>query len=199
MTTAAVPPSARTRIRRHPERAESRATAEAILQEGLVAHVALVRGGDPVVLPFTYHYGDGRLYLHGAPAAGTMRALRKGVPVCVEVTLVDALIASRTAENHSINYRTAVCFGRARLVADRERKRGVLEAMISRYFPGRTAGIDYAAITIPEFKKTDLFEVEIDAISAKVRAGGPKGPVDADASSPYSAGIVPLAGGKQPV
>ena len=191
--------SSRTRIRRHPEREQSRAVAEAILAEGLIAHVAIVQQGQPVVLPFTYHYDGGRIYLHGSSDAGTLRALRKGAPVCVEVTLADALIASRTAENHSINYRTAVCFGTARLIVGRERKRAVLEAMIGRYFPGRTAGIDYSDITAPELKQTALFEVEVEAMSAKARSGGPNGATDYDPTAPGSAGIVPLASGPRSV
>ncbi|MBI2887226.1 MAG: pyridoxamine 5'-phosphate oxidase family protein [Chloroflexi bacterium] len=191
--------SSRTRIRRHPERAQTHDAAKAILAEGLVAHVATVQEGWPVVLPFTYHYDGDRIYLHGSSDAGTLRALRKGAPVCVEVTLADDLIASRTATNHSMNYRTAVCFGTARLIVGLARKRAVLEAMIGRYFPGRTAGIDYANVTTSELKETALFEVEVEAMSAKARSGGPAGATDSDPTAPGAAGIVPLAPGPRSV
>ena len=166
-----------------------------MLTSGLVAHVAFSQEGQPFVLPFTFLYDGGHIYLHGAPASRTIRGLREGTPVCVEVTLLDALIASRTAEYHSINYRSAVCFGTARVVTDREKKRRVLETLISRYFPGRTPGVDYAAISDREFKLTELLEVEIEEMSAKARSGGPMGPRDADLDAPGNAGIVPLPHG----
>lgn len=193
-TTAASSP--RSRIRRHPERALAVPDgALDVLAEGLVAHVAFAQDGQPFVLPFTFLYQDGHLYLHGAPASRTIRALGAGAPVCVEVTVLDGLIASRTAEYHSINYRSAVCFGTARIVRDREQKRRVFETLIGRYFAGRTAGVDYAAITEKEFRATELLVVEIEEMSAKARTGGPKGPLDADPSAPGSAGIVPLPPG----
>jgi nitroimidazol reductase NimA-like FMN-containing flavoprotein (pyridoxamine 5'-phosphate oxidase superfamily) len=185
--------SARARIRRHPERArELPDGAVEVLMSGLVAHVAFSQDGQPFVLPFTYLYDGGHIYLHGAPASRTIRGLRSGMPVCIEVTLLDALVASRSAEYHSINYRSAVCFGVARVVQDRAKKRRVLETLIGRYFPGRTAGVDYAAITEKEFKATELIEVDIEEMSAKARTGGPMGPHDADEDALGNAGIVPL-------
>ncbi len=64
--------STRTRIRRHPERSAPE-LAEELLRTGRVAHVAFVAAGQPYVLPFTYHYDAGKLYIHGAPASRTLR------------------------------------------------------------------------------------------------------------------------------
>jgi len=107
--------SARTRIRRHPERSAPE-LAEEFLRAGRVAHVAFVAAGQPYVLPFTYHYDAGKVHYHGAPASCTLRALRTlglGTPVCAEVTLLDGLVASRDAKSHSVNYRSVVIFGDA--------------------------------------------------------------------------------------
>jgi uncharacterized protein len=192
--------SPRSRVRRHPERAlASREEAEQIFSEGLVAHVAFVQAGQPFVLPFSFLFADGQLYLHGAPAGRAIRAFRDGAAVCVEVTVLEALIASRDAEKHSINYRSAVCFGTARVIRDRSVKGRILEAMIGRYFPGRTAGVDYAAITDKEFRGVELLQVEIEELSAKARTGGPLGPRDADPGAAGSAGIVPLPDGPRSV
>lgn len=183
-------PQGRTTIRRHPERALALPDdAEAILRQSLVAHVGIVDDGWPVVIPMTFFYEDGAIFLHGAPASRLVKALASGTPVCVETTLVDGLIASKSAETHSVNYRSVVCFGRGSLVTDRERRRLVLEAMIARYFPGRTAGADYAPITDREDKATRLVEVRIEEISAKGRSGGPRGPFDDDPSAPGTAGV----------
>jgi hypothetical protein len=189
--TAMTHPSAR--IRRHPERGLAvPEDAEAILAQGVVAHVGIVQDGWPVVIPMTYLYRDGCVYIHGAPGSRTVKAVGSGTPACIEVTLVDALIASKSAETHSVNYRSVVLFGRGELVRDAERRTAILTELISRYFPGRTAGTDYAHITEPELKATALVELRVEGMSAKGRSGGPRGPLDDDPDAPGNAGIVPV-------
>jgi len=186
-------PASRTAIRRHPERAlVVPEDAAAILDQAVVAHTGFVQDGQPYVLPMTFLYRNGSIYLHGAPGSRTVKALASGQPICIEVTLVDGLIASRSAETHSVNFRSVVAFGRGRLVRGHEQSRPVFEAMIARYFPGRTAGSDYAHITEPEFKATRLVEVVIEEMSAKGRSGGPAGPFDNDPTAPGNAGIHPV-------
>ena len=186
----------RTTIGRHPERALAvPEDAEAILAEALVAHVGFVQDEQPYVVPMTYYYRDGCIYLHGAPGSRTVKVLASGAPVCVEVTLVDGLIASKSAETHSVNYRSVLCFGRGALVRDKERRREILEAMIARYFPGRAANVDYAPITTQEDKATRLVEIPVEAMSAKGRFGGPRGPFDADPEAHGNAGVHPVSRG----
>jgi len=186
----------RTKIRRHPERALALPEeAEAILAEALVAHVGIVQDGQPYVLPMTFLYRDGSGYSRGAPGSRTIKTLAGGAPACIEVTLVDGLIASKSAETHSVNYRSVILFGRGELVRDKERRRELLETMIGRYFPGRAAGADYAPITEQEDKATRLVEVRIEAMSAKGRSGGPRGPFDDDPVAPGNAGIHPISTG----
>jgi nitroimidazol reductase NimA-like FMN-containing flavoprotein (pyridoxamine 5'-phosphate oxidase superfamily) len=189
--------SVRTRIRRHPERSITDVTEfAAILRAGFVAHVGFVMDGQPFVILMTYHF-DGadptRLYLRGAHQSRLLEHLATGAPVCVSVMLLDGLVYSRTAEFHSVNYRSVVVFGRAAPELDMERKRQLLESIIARYHPGRAAGRDYEPIPDAHLKTTALVALEIEEWSAKSREGGPKGPRDADATALGSAGVVALA------
>lgn len=183
----------RSRIRRHPERAVPE-MAEEILLRGRVAHVAFAIDGQPYVLPMTYHYEDAILYVHGAPASRTMKAVRAGTPVCVEVTLLDGLVASRDAKSHSANYRSAIVFGVAEPVTDLETKRAVMERMTLRYFPGRTAGQDYQPAHDGDLRTIDLLAIGVEEQSAKARFGGPKGPHDADEDGPGTRYVLTLPG-----
>ena len=181
----------RTRIRTHPERAVPD-EAEAILEQGLIAHLGFVADGQPIVIPMGYHYEQGRVYVHSRRGGRLPRQLRAGSPVCVEVTLLDGLVASRDALYHSMNYRSAVAFGRARPVADAEAKADILERMTRRYFPGRTVGVDYRPPSAADLKITDLLEIEIEELNGKKRAGPPKGPED-DAEEGFgSRGVLPV-------
>jgi nitroimidazol reductase NimA-like FMN-containing flavoprotein (pyridoxamine 5'-phosphate oxidase superfamily) len=187
-------PSSRATLRSHAERAAPE-EAPAILGAGLVAHVAFVQDGQPFAIPMTYHYDPaepGRLYLHGAHASRLMGHLAGGARVCVTVTLTDGLVYSRTALYHSVNYRSVVCFCRTAEGPDMEAQRALLDAMIARYFPGRTAGQDYEPAPSEHLEATAFIALEIEEWSAKVRRGGPKGPRDADPEAPGTAGVVPL-------
>ncbi len=185
--------SPRSRIRRHAERAAPE-EAERILQAGRVAHVAYTLEGLPYVIPFTYDYADGAIYLHGAPASRTLKTLRGGMDVAIEVTLLDGLIASRDAESHSANYRTVVVYGRAERVMSRVEKRAILERMTLRYFPGRTVGADYEAATEKQLRALEVLRVPVTELGVKMRTGGPRGPRDADPTASGTAYVVELGG-----
>ncbi len=187
----------RSRIRRHAERSAA-SEAQRILEAGRVAHVAYALDGQPHVIPFLYDYSDGALYLHGAPGSRTLKSLRGGMPVAVEVLLLDGLIASRDAESHSANYRSVVVYGVARRMTQMAEKRAILEHMTLRYFPGRTVGVDYASATDKQMRALEVLRVPVDELSAKMRIGGPRGPRDAEADgadgSGHSAFVVELGG-----
>jgi uncharacterized protein len=185
--------SPRSRIRRHPERSVAE-RAEAILQAGRIAHVAFAVQGQPYVIPFGYYYEDGAVYLHGAPASRTLKQLAAGTPVAIEVTLLDGLVASRDARNHSMNYRCCVVYGVAEAIANLDVKRAILERMTDRFFPQRQADRDYAAASVKDLRSVQLLAVRVDELSAKSRTGGPMGPRDADESTSGSAYVLELPG-----
>ena len=187
-------PASRTRIRVHPERSRPEA-AHAILAAGLVAHVGFVQDGQPFVIPMTYHFDPERpehLYLHGAHHSRLMQHLGSDAAVCVTITLVDGLVHSRTALFHSVNYRSVALFGRAAATPPSEDQRRLLEGMVARYWPGRTAGRGYEPIPDDHLASTAFIALQIEELSAKVRTGGPKGPRDNDPASPGTAGVTDL-------
>ena len=166
--------------------------AAAVLAAGLVAHVAFVVDGQPFTIPMSYHFDPerpDRLYLHGAHHSRLMGAMAGGAPVCIGVTIVDGLVYSRTALHHSVNYRSAVVFGRAAPVPPAAEQRSLLEAMIARYHPGRTAGRDYEPIPDVHLAATAFVAIAIEEWSAKARRGGPTGPRDGDPDAPGTAGV----------
>lgn len=190
---SATPPQ--TRIVQHADRSVPDRGPE-FLQDALVAHVGFSVDGRCYVIPMTYHFEAGtpsRLYLHGGQSSRLMQHLQHGAAVCVEVTLVDGLVYSRTALTHSVNYRSAMVFGRSREVAGREEKNRILEGMIGRYFPGRTAGRDYEAALAAHLDSTVLIEVAIDDMSAKTRSGPPRGPNDSADHGSWTCGVVELS------
>src|SRR5437762_11312652 len=106
------PETARTRLRRLPDRGRfDRATVHAILDECLIAHLAVAGESGPLVIPLTYARVDEAVYVHGSSANRALRAAA-GAEVCFAVTLLDGLVLARSAFHHSMNYRSVVVYGR---------------------------------------------------------------------------------------
>src|SRR6185436_19293821 len=114
-----ISPTDRTVLKRLPQRGSfEREQINQILDEGIVCHVGFVVDGHPVVIPTGYGRVEEDLIIHGSQASRMLRALKQGIDVCVTVTLIDGLVLARSAFHHSMNYRSVVIFGRARLIED---------------------------------------------------------------------------------
>ena len=192
--------STRAQLRRHPERAVPDEIA-AILEQGLVAHVGFTIEGQPFVIPLLYHVestAPEHLYLHGAKASRAMRQLATGIPVSIAVTLVDGIVYSRNARNHSMNYRSVVGFGTAHSIVDASAKAAIFERMTQRYIADRTVERDYAAPSSNDLNTVEVVEVVIEEWSAKARRGGPTGPQDDNPDAPGTAGVIAVRQSFQP-
>jgi len=112
-----------------------------------------------------------------------------GAEVCVTVSLIDGLVIARSAFHHSVNYRSVMLFGKAKIIDDPDEKAARLAAFINRLFPDRWDAL--RPITRQELKATSVLSVAIDEASAKARAGGPKDD-EADYELDIWAGVLPL-------
>ena len=182
---------ARHQVQRIKERARyERADAYAILDAAFLAHVAFSVDGQPFAIPMLYARQGDALLLHGSIASRLMRKLGDGVEACVSMTLVDGLVLARSHFHHSVNYRSVVAFGRARMLAEPAQKIAALAHFVEAMLPGRAA--ESRAPDRNELAATAVLHFEIVDISAKVRSGGPKDD-KADLELPHWAGVVPAA------
>lgn len=188
--TAAYPVTPRNRVKRLHERGRyDRASVWAVLDGAMLCHVAYVIDGQPYATP-TIHWRDGdTLYWHGSSASRMLRHLEKGMPACLTVAHLDRLVLARTGFNHSVDYRSAMCFGTAREVADPDEKRAALDRMIDRYYPGRAATLRTS--TAQEIKATTVISMVIDDAAAKVRTKG-VGDDPEDLDLAVWAGVIPV-------
>ncbi len=161
----------RTRLRRRAGRGSfDRATANAILDEALLASVGFTTDDGPVVLPMAFVRLDDHLYLHGAAGNAMLRHVAAGEPICVNVTILDGLVLARSAFHHSMNYRSVVLFGRATEVDDDE-KCAPMNALVERMAAGRSA--EARPPTDAELRATLVVRLPLDEGSVKIRTGGP--------------------------
>lgn len=188
--TDSYPVTARNRVRRAHERGSyDYASVHAILDAGMLAHVAYALDGQPFCTP-TLHWREGdMLYWHGSSASRMLRSLKDGAPACVTVSHLDGLVLARSGFNHSVNYRSAMCFGTARLVDDSEEKARALTGVIERFYKGRDATL--RPITTKETKATAVVAMRIEEASAKIRAKGVADDEE-DYGHPVWAGVIPV-------
>jgi len=184
-------PSERSRVRRAPKRAAyDRATVDAILDEALVCHLGFAHEGQPYVIPALHARVGDEVYVHASSAARLTRVLGSGAPACLTATLVDGLVLARSAFHHSLNYRSVVVLGRARLVAGERERSAALEAFTERLVPGRWDAV--RGPSAQELRATQVLALGLDEASAKVRTGGPVDDEE-DLALDVWAGVVPLA------
>ena len=178
----------RTTLHRLRERGRAdRAELYAVLDAGLICHLGVIVGGSPVVLPTGYGRTGDTLYLHGSSANRALLAAG-GHEICVTVTHLDGLVCARSVFNHSMNYRSAVIFGTARLVTDDEQRLAALRAVTEQLAPGQW---DHARQpTRKELAATMVLELSLAEASVKVRTGPPHDePEDYDTA--IWAGVLP--------
>ena len=189
MSEPASPPTARTKVRRLPERGRyERETINSILDEGFVCHLGVVEGGTLRVVPTNYAREGDWLYLHGAIGNAALKAAA-GTEVCVTVTLVDGLVLARAAFHHSVNYRSVTVYATPVEVTDPAEKRHVLDMVVEHIVPGR--GQDARGANDSELRTTRVIRIPLDEASAKVRVGPPKDDEE-DMDIPIWAGVIPM-------
>ena len=180
----------RNRVIRAPERGvyEREAIYE-IVDEALYCHVGFVQNGQPFVIP-SIHARDGDdLLLHGAASSRLIRHIQAGHEVCIAITFMDGLVLARSIYSHSMNYRSAVLFGKGRLVEGDEETLRALEILSDHVMPGRWD--DSRKPNFKELKATAVVSISIESASAKVRTGMPNDE-DEDYELPFWAGVLPI-------
>src|SRR5262249_45469290 len=147
--------------------------------------------GEPRILPTLQARIGDTLYVHGSTGARPQLGARDsdGLPVCVTVTHIDGLVLARSQFHHSVNYRSVVVHGRARLVTSDVEKLRALTAFVEKVGAGRAA--DSRPPTGRELAQTAVLAVPLTEASVKARMGGANDEEE-DLALPHWAGVLPL-------
>lgn len=185
-----IQPTERTKLKRVPKNGSfDRAAIYRILDDAFLCHVGFITDGQPFVIPTGYaRVGDG-LLLHGSAASRMLRTMASGVDVCVTVTLLDGLVLARSVFHHSMNYRSVMIFGKAKVVSDEVEKLGALRALTEHIVPQR-----WSEVRLPnerELKATTVLALPLRESSAKIRTGDPVDDEE-DYALDVWAGVIPL-------
>ncbi len=192
MTATASPaaPTDRTRVRRGANNARyDAATLHAIIDDAYLCHVAFSDGASVHCIPTACWREGGNLYIHGSNGSRMVKRLLES-DACVTITHVDGLVLARSAFSHSMNYRSAMVYGRFEPVGDEAAKRHAMEAFMEHLVPGRQAEV--RAGNDKEYAATTVLRIGLAEAACKVREGGPTDDEE-DMSWPVWAGELPFA------
>ena len=166
-----------------------RKTVYDVLDAGILAQVAFIQDGAPVVVPMIYGRDADTIFLHGARKARVIRLLQENDQVCLNVTLLDGIVLARSAFNSSMEYRSVTVFGTPRLVEGSDEKRHVLRIISEHSMPGR-----WDELRDPherELKMTGVIALTVESASAKISDTGVEDE-DEDYDIPIWAGVLPI-------
>jgi nitroimidazol reductase NimA-like FMN-containing flavoprotein (pyridoxamine 5'-phosphate oxidase superfamily) len=179
-----------TRLRRLPERgSRDFQLACDIIDDARICHVGFTLAEQPYVVPMALGRDGDQVLLHGSVVSRLLKNLASGLRCCVTVTHLDGLVLARSAFNSSMNYRSLMVFGAARLISDEEEKKRSLDILVEHLAPGRLA--DLRASTRKELNATTLLTLPLETFSIKSR-NGPPGDAKGDLDTPIWAGVIPL-------
>jgi nitroimidazol reductase NimA-like FMN-containing flavoprotein (pyridoxamine 5'-phosphate oxidase superfamily) len=144
--------------------------------------------GSPVVLPTGYGRIGEILYLHGSTGNRSFQ-FAEDQDICVTVTVIDGLVCARSVFHNSMNYRSAVIFGTARVVTGADERLAAIQAITEHLIPGRWE--NSRKPTRKELAATAVVALALDEASVKIRSGGPKDE-DEDYDLDHWAGVLPI-------
>ncbi|QUJ67833.1 pyridoxamine 5'-phosphate oxidase family protein [Photobacterium sp. GJ3] len=159
-----------------------------IIDESLMAHVAICDAHGPVVIPMLAWRVDEYVYIHGANNSRLIRHLKQAEQSCLTFTLFDGWVLARSAFHHSAHYRSALVFGPFETVEDNAEKDRVLNHFVEQIAPGRTQDVRLG--NDKELTATSVLRMPLTEASVKI-SNGPVHDDRADLAVPAWAGFIP--------
>ena len=183
------PISNRNRVKRISNKSDySKETVHAIIDEALFCHLGIIHDGKPVVIPTIHARMGDHIVFHGSNASRLLK-ISNNNEICVTITLLDGLVMARSLFNSSMNYRSAVIFGKGEIIKDHNERMAAFKSITDHIAPGRWD--DARQPNNSELKQTSVVRMPIDEASAKISVGPPDDE-DEDYALDYWAGVIPI-------
>ena len=183
------PISNRNRVKRISNNSDySMETVHAIIDEALFCHLGIIHDGKPVVIPTIHARMGDQIVFHGSNASRLLK-ISNNNEICVTITLLDGLVMARSLFNSSMNYRSAVIFGKGEIIKDHDERMAAFKSITDHIAPGRWD--DARQPNNSELKQTSVVRMPIDEASAKISMGPPDDE-DEDYALDYWAGVIPI-------
>ena len=141
----------------------------AFLKLAQVGHIATSIDGQPFITPSTFWYDEEnhQIVFHSNVAGRIRSNIESNPKVSLEASELGRLLPSNVALEFSLQFRSVMIFGTARIVTDPDEARRLLYGLIGKYFPKMRAGKEYREITDKELRATSIYAIQIESWSGK--------------------------------
>ena len=158
-----------TAFQRRPHLTKDDEWIRAFLKEVKVGHLATSLNDQPFLTPTTFWYDEEnhQIIFHSNVAGRIRSNIESNPKVSMEASELGKLLPSNVALEFSLQFRSVVIFGTARIISDSVEARKMLYGLINKYFPKMTAGREYREITDKELRATSIYAIKIEAWSGK--------------------------------
>jgi nitroimidazol reductase NimA-like FMN-containing flavoprotein (pyridoxamine 5'-phosphate oxidase superfamily) len=158
-----------TAFQRRPHLTKDDAWIREFLKTAKVGHVATSVDGQPFINTSTFWYDEsGHQIVFHSNIAGRIRSnVEYNSKVSFEASVLGQMLPSNVALEFSLQFRSVVAFGTARLVTDPDEMRRLLSGLINKYFPELKPGQEYREINEKELRATSVYAIKIEEWSGK--------------------------------
>ena len=121
-------------MRRNDREISDRSEMESLLREAEVCRLGCIDDlGRPYIVPLSFGYREGKIYIHSAPEGQKIDILKKNPECCVEVDECREIVRGGTPCNAGMRYRSVICRGKACFISDPEEKQAGLNCILDHY------------------------------------------------------------------
>ena len=141
----------------------------AFLKVTQIGHIASSVDGQLFINPTTFWYDEEnhQIVFHSNVAGRVRSNMESNPKVSLEASELGRFLPSNVALEFSLQFRSVVVFGIARVVTDPAEARRLLYGLIGKYFPAMTAGKEFREITDKDLRATSIYAIKIESWSGK--------------------------------
>jgi uncharacterized protein len=156
-------------VQRLPEYQRDDEWIRAFLRQAKVGHIASARDGQPFLNPTTFWFDEAKhqIIFHSNVTGRIRSNIESNPKVAFETSELGKMLPANVALEFSLQFRSVIVFGEARLITNAEEARRVMYGLIHKYFPKMTAGKEFREITEKELKRTSIYAIQIEQWSGK--------------------------------
>lgn len=132
-----------------------------ILSKGEVIRIAMVDKGEPYVVPMSYGFKEGSIYIHCAYEGRKVSVMKENPNVCFEVSVDYKLVKKDQACGWTYHFKSVIGKGRAVFIDDVSEKLIGLSAIMEQY------GSDDHSFPEKAVEKTLVIRIDIEELTGK--------------------------------
>lgn len=120
--------------------------------------------GNPYVIPMSFGYADGVLYLHSGPDGSKLEMLERNPNVCITFSTGQELIYqhAKVACSYSMRSESVMCRGQVEFIEEIEEKRKALDVTMHHYTDNE---FGYSE---PALRNVKVWQVKVNQMTGKI-------------------------------